>query len=314
MSRTRSPLRRLSLVLASTLLALAAAEWTYRLTRVSALSPTTHPGYVVHDPLLGWRYRANARARHHSAEFDVEIRINAQGFRGPDWPTVRDGRPLVLVVGDSIAFGWGVEERESLPGLLRTEHPEWDVRGVGISGFAPDQQLLLLRELRSQFTADVIVCVSCRNDVYESATDVAYGLRKPLFAREGGALRLVSQPGAEPWLHAHSLLWRALEKLAWRWQFQRTPVVDDWGLVVALYGAMRAEFAGTSFVLVSDEDELRATTRGDNPMLYVDLKQVLAAGGDWIFPVDTHWNAAGHARVTEAVAVAVSASLRARGR
>ena len=49
-------------------------------------------------------------------------------------------------------------------------------------------------------------------------------------------------------------------------------------------------------------------------MLYVDLKQVLAAGGDWIFPIDTHWNAAGHARVAEAVAVAVSASLRARGR
>lgn len=307
-------LRRLLLACASTLLAVVAAEWTYRLTRTSALSPTTNPAYVRHDEELGWSYRPNTGARHHSAEFDVDVRINAQGFRGPDWPARRDGRPLVLIVGDSIAFGWGVEEPESVPGLLRVQHPEWDVRGIGVSGFAPDQQLLLLRRLRAQFVPDVAVCLSCRNDVYESASAVVYGLRKPRFERDGAGVRLLSLPGPEGWLHAHSLLWRAVTKLAWRWQFQRHPVPDDWSLVLALYGAMRREFTDTAFVLVSGEDVLREVTRGDRPMHYLDVQQVLPAGGEWIFPLDTHWNAAGHARVAQAVAREVAAALAARGR
>ncbi|MEZ5966688.1 MAG: GDSL-type esterase/lipase family protein [Planctomycetota bacterium] len=312
MPRRRS--RRLLLVLASTLLALVAAEWTYRLTRVSALSPTTHPAYVQHDEELGWSYRPSTRARHHSPEFDVEVRINAQGFRGPDWPAARDARPLVFVVGDSIAFGWGVEEPESLPGLLRAQHPEWDVRGVGISGFAPDQQLLLLRRLRRQFTPDVAVCVSCLNDVYEAAGNVAYGLRKPQFTLDGDGVRLLSTPGRENWLHAHSLLWRAVTKLIWRWQFQRQPLADDWSLVRALYRTMCRDFADTQFVLVSALDRLRPLAEGEHAMRYIDVGEVLPAGGAWIFPVDTHWNAAGHARVAQAVAAEVAIALATRGR
>jgi len=307
-------LRRTLLLCTSTFLALVAAEATYRVTRVGALSPTTHPAYVLHDDELGWCYRPNAGARHRSAEFDVDVRINADGFRGPDWPAARDARPLVLVVGDSIAFGWGVEEPESLPGLLRQSHPEWDVRGVGVSGFAPDQQLLLLRRLRQRFVPDVVVCVSCANDAYEAATAVAYGLAKPRFARAGEGVQLQSLPGPEGWLHAHSLLWRALVKLEWRWRFRRQPLVEDWGLVVALYDAMRTELPAASFVLVGANDRLRRVTEGPLPMRYVDLDDVFAAAGQWTFPVDTHWNPAGHARVADAVAGEIAASLRARGR
>lgn len=311
--RSRRLSLRLLIVLASTILALVAAELAYRWTRVASLSPTTHPGYVAHDSELGWCYQPNAQARHRSAEFDVEIEINAQGFRGPDWPA-RTDRPLIAVVGDSIVFGWGVEEHESFTGLLRTQHPEWDVRGIGISGFAPDQQLLLLRRHGKLRPPDIVVCVSCQNDVYEASSAHAYGLRKPQFVADGDGVRLVSTPGPEGWLHAHSLLWRAIAKLTWRWQFERKPEADDWSLVLALYRTMQQDFLTTSFILVSGENQLRPVSAGDRPMRYIDLNEVLPRGGDWIFPVDTHWNAAGHARVAEAVAQAIAATLRERER
>jgi hypothetical protein len=220
----------------------------------------------------------------------------------------------VLVVGDSFVFGWGVEEHESLPGRLRSAHPQWDVRGAGVSGFAPDQQLLLLRRLGQSLRPDVIVCVSSRNDVYESASDMAYGLAKPQFVRDRDGVALVSLPGPQGWLAEHSLLWRAIDKLVWRWQFQGRPEVTDWSLVLALYRAMQREFAGADFVLVAATDELRPLTTGERPMVYLDLAEVLPRGGDWIFPQDTHWHAGGHARVAEAVAGAVAHALGQRGR
>lgn len=306
--------RRAILVATSSTLALLAAEGAYRATRVSGLSPTTHPAYVAHDPELGWCYRPNARARHTSPEFDVEVAINSDGFRGPEWPAARDARPLVLIVGDSIVFGWGVEEDESCTGRLRRAHPEWDVRGAGLSGTAPDQQLLLLRRLAQRLRPDVVVCVSSLNDAYEAHGDVAYGLRKPRFVLVDGRPDLVSLPGPEPWLHAHSLLWRALTKLVWRWEFSRQQPTEDWPLVVALYGAMLEVWDGAQFVLVGARPELAAAAAAHSRMRYVDLTSALPPGGDWIFPIDTHWNAAGHGRVAEVLAAQIAAALAARGR
>jgi lysophospholipase L1-like esterase len=303
--------RRLLAVSLGAAAALATAEVAYRGTRVRHLSPTTHPAYVRHDPELGWAYRPGARARHRSAEFDVEIAINRQGFRGPDWPP-RDARPLVLLLGDSIVFGWGVEEAEGLCGWLRTRHPEWDVRGAGVSGYAPDQQLLLLRHLRTELRPDIVVCVSCSNDGYEAASDFVYGLHKPRFARRDHDLQLVARPGPEGLLHAHSLLWRALTKLVWRWQFSRRPAAHDWDLVAALYGAMQAETPDARFLLVGTQPPLQTLT--PEKFACLPLAELLPAGGPWTFPIDTHWNAAGHARVAAAVADWIAAALRGRSR
>jgi hypothetical protein len=38
----------------------------------------------------------------------VDIRINADGLRGPELPATDDGLPRVIVLGSSITMGWGV--------------------------------------------------------------------------------------------------------------------------------------------------------------------------------------------------------------
>ena len=112
-----------------------------------------------------------ARARHTTAEFDVEIAISARGFRGPEWPQIlgQDGRKTVLVL-------------------------EWDVLNAAVSGYGTDQQLLLLQCLLPDVRPDLVVCVFCANELWESMADMAYGRRKPRFRSVAFALQLDGVP------------------------------------------------------------------------------------------------------------------------
>ncbi len=288
--------------------ALSAGELLYRLTRVAGLSPTSHPGYVQHDDELGWRYRPNARARHVSSEFAVDVAINPQGFRGEPWPE-RDARPLVLVLGDSFAFGWGVEEHDSLTGILRAQHPAWDVRGAGVSGYGTDQQLVLLRQLAPKLRPDVVVVVFCANDLIECGSDAAYGRDKPRFELRGDALTQVRRPGAESWLGAHSQLFRAVRKLTWQYNAHAEA---DWRLLRALFAAMQQTVAPAPVVLVGDRDQLEQRAKDAPSQRFVDTREVLATGSDWWFARDRHWTAAGHGKVAAAIADAVASALAER--
>src|SRR5690606_12676804 len=112
----------------------------------------------------------------------------------------------------------------------------------------------------------------------------------------------------------HSLLLRAADKLLWRWRFQQSAPAEDWQLVAALYRTMRGEHPKAGFVVAADHRALEASVGADPRFRYVPLQGLLAEGrGAFIFPIDTHWNAAGHARVAEAIDTAIAAELAARG-
>lgn len=306
--------RGLAAFVVGLVLAPLAAELAYRVTRASTLSPTTNPRYVVHDDGLGWRYEPNARERHRSAEFDVEIAINSDGFRGPEWPAAKRGK-RVLVLGDSYAFGWGVRFEDTFAARLQSAHPEWEVLDAAVSGYATDQELLLLRRLRARSSPDVVVCVFCANDLAEVSSDVVYGKAKPRFVERGAELELVNAPVPNPWIERTSALWRAWRKSRWvqAEKVRSRYPESEWQLVLALFARIRDELAPIPLLVVSSEDRLAGLAEGSPSVRHVDLRPALGSGAEAAsFAIDGHWNAHGHELVFRALEPALVELLEPR--
>jgi lysophospholipase L1-like esterase len=172
----------------------------------------------VYSPVYGWRLRPGWRGRTRDGR---TVAINAKGFRGPLPETTSDARLRVLLLGDSITFGTGVDDHETFAVQLAAHAPRVEALNLGVSGYGTDQELLLLEhEGLALRPAAVVLNVCVGNDVFDNALPVYLydGVTpKPYFATDGERLLLHDRhvqlrgPGlVARWLADHSLAFDAL--------------------------------------------------------------------------------------------------------
>ncbi len=110
------------------------------------------------------------------------VRTNSIGFRGPELGARREGGPFrVLVLGDSVAFGWGVDDGLT---FLRRFEADWnskrdqkiEVCNAGHLVYDTTQQLALLREQGLALQPDLVLLVYVVNDIEPSRDLVEEGL------------------------------------------------------------------------------------------------------------------------------------------
>ena len=96
------------------------------------------------------------RVQHSTRLWSVTLSINAEGRREPE-PEPKDSRPTVLGLGDSFAFGWGVEHSETLFAQLSRKQ-SIDTRWINaaVPGTGPSDQWRSLPALIEQTTPRMV--------------------------------------------------------------------------------------------------------------------------------------------------------------
>lgn len=175
-----------------------------------------------HDQ-LGWIGKPFARGRFSSSDFSTEIVQNSAGLRGPEIATDRVAREKrVLVLGDSFAWGFGVEESERFSDVARGLLPGVHVINAGCSGWGTDQELLYYQATGRSYNPDlVVVMMHLRSDLKNNISSTQYGFHKPVAWREGEQLQFKNIPVPQSSRGYH--LVRLLDKYsaAWRWLSDR---------------------------------------------------------------------------------------------
>jgi lysophospholipase L1-like esterase len=122
----------------------------------------TDPRFVRYDPELFYTLRPG-RFVYAQREFAHEFRVNSLGVRDSEAALEA---PEIVVLGDSVAMGWGVAQEDSFPAILARETGR-RVLNTGISSYGSVREMRLLERVDRRRLAWLIVQY-CANDVGEN--------------------------------------------------------------------------------------------------------------------------------------------------
>lgn len=243
----------------------------------------------------------------------TRVDINAKGYRTPLWREPKpEGLLRVLCLGDSVTFGWGVEEDEAWPARLEARlradgFPDSEAVSLGVPGYDTLREAAQLEREAAALLPDAVVVQFSSNDFGPGGANFLFDsyeatrlLRSfALFRLWRGEGSIVGAATGER-AHAEGVarVVAGLEAMGETLRERGVPGVflfrDDGarGLGTASHAAREAGFALADYT--------RAWT---------------AAEGDGVeIPVDGHPTPAGHAILAEAAHAALAPALaEARG-
>ncbi len=99
----------------------------------------------------------------------VTITANSQGLRGPEFSISKpEGRKRLLILGDSVVLGWGVEYENTFPSILQDHFDrlgtDIEVIPAGISSWNTRTEYEFLKNVASGFDPDILILVIVGND------------------------------------------------------------------------------------------------------------------------------------------------------
>jgi GDSL-like Lipase/Acylhydrolase family len=114
----------------------------------------------------------------------AQVRTNSCGMRGPEYAMPKPPNTYrIALIGDSFAFGWGVEEKQTFAAQMEKTlnryangTKKYEVLNFGVPGYSTFQEVARFQELALDFSPDAVVVFFVEND---------YG--PPFFIRDMGS-------------------------------------------------------------------------------------------------------------------------------
>ena len=196
MDQPRTRQAKIALFATAVLLALATAEVA---ARYLFAAPLLDLPIYRRDTQGNLLLRPGLRRRHVTRHWDVTVAINEQGWRDSRDP-MPSAEPILLGLGDSFAFGWGVELEESLLFLVEKRLSRFRATRfvkAGVPGTGPSDQWKLLPPLWERYRPRIVVLVFF---VGNDFTDVQMGGSSQFEVRDGYLRRRRLPDQAESWI------------------------------------------------------------------------------------------------------------------
>jgi len=128
----------------------------------------------LRDETLGWRLNPGFMVEHrlYGGQCTI-IRTNSRGFRDKEHESLpAQGIPRVLVIGDSFAFGYGVNNGEIFTAHLQALLPKTEIINMSVTAYNIWQEHLLLKEEGLALKPDLVLVAFCQNDVMKPGVPV----------------------------------------------------------------------------------------------------------------------------------------------
>jgi hypothetical protein len=327
------------LVLASTAAVLGLVVLLEGLLRLGARGEDGLESLHVYSETYGWTLRRGFRHRTQAKT----IFVNRKGYRGREHDLARTpGVARVVMLGDSITFGPGVDDTETFSHRLDSLPNGPEVVNLGVMGYGTDQELLKLEREGLAFDPDVVILHFClHNDFADNmlARALYDGVHpKPYFTYDesdrlrihDAHLRTSRARRTALYLHANSHLFRRVAAAtrggSVHWLDRMEAALDNVGqateLAFRIIEAMRrrTEESGARFVVVVHPDEdafhrqsrltekFYRTSRLEGTPVIVMADAYRARNLAWEeFALDSlgHLNPAGHRVVAEVLRAAL---------
>ena len=132
--------------------------------------PNVQGIYGAYHPQLGYTLQKNLRnvRLFYPKQLDYTVDTNAHGFRGPDWD-LSANRKNIVILGDSFAFGWGVQWEQTVGEIiekqLQKKDPAYQVINLAMPAWDIDKIIRSFELYKDILKPVAVIYVFCPNDL-----------------------------------------------------------------------------------------------------------------------------------------------------
>lgn len=179
-NQTNQFLKVLLLIFVSVVIGLLCCELSVRMIYGEKFG--RRPGFYIADESLGWKPAPNLHHTFYGPDYQINIVTDPEGYRLGRLGKIDFNKELIVLLGDSFTFGWGVNTDETFASYLDemvsvASHDRVRVINLGVGGYGTLQYAFSLKEfLQAHPTVKLkaVIVNHCSNDARDNVKSLGY--------------------------------------------------------------------------------------------------------------------------------------------